>query len=382
MHWHASSITARSNCRCPRISLSSPVSVAHRTVAPFRMRSTASASSWRESSSSARPFLAKLLAHAGLRFAARPLAGLAEQARTPSWPACVPGACRRDPPPAGRACARAAPARRGPDGRAAPRVRRAASRRSSRLSTARLLGRTPAPFCPRRTAWRISSTTVVVLPVPGGPCRMATSLADSAKRMASCCEAFSEPSSGTNGRFWPESGPASPSRTRRNSASRSRVPCCGLARGRELPLPGGFIAWTGRVDNFPAVRRRRAAHSTPRATPCDCVRRRRRASLRPSWRRRPREGPAPRVPVDSTATAMCDRLASVKMKRPPRPDVSSTTTSPTRQSPDGSRRCSPESAGPPPAIPIPGAERAAESDRWRRPVQRCRRYTRHAAAAP
>ena len=44
-----------------------------------------------------------------------------------------------------------------------------ASSRSKRLSTARLLGAQASTFSPRRTAWRISSTTVVVLPVPGGP---------------------------------------------------------------------------------------------------------------------------------------------------------------------------------------------------------------------
>ena len=44
-----------------------------------------------------------------------------------------------------------------------------ATSRSSRLSTARLLGAQARTFSPRATAWRISSMTVVVLPVPGGP---------------------------------------------------------------------------------------------------------------------------------------------------------------------------------------------------------------------
>ena len=50
-----------------------------------------------------------------------------------------------------------------------------ASSRSSRLSTARLLGAQTSTLSPRRTAWRINSTSVVVLPVPGGPWTAATS---------------------------------------------------------------------------------------------------------------------------------------------------------------------------------------------------------------
>src|SRR5207247_9685227 len=44
-----------------------------------------------------------------------------------------------------------------------------ASSFSSTLSTARLLGAHTSTRCPRRSVWRTISTTVVVLPVPGGP---------------------------------------------------------------------------------------------------------------------------------------------------------------------------------------------------------------------
>ena len=45
----------------------------------------------------------------------------------------------------------------------------AAMSRSKMLSTPMLLGAQARTFSPRRTAWRMSSTTAVVLPVPGGP---------------------------------------------------------------------------------------------------------------------------------------------------------------------------------------------------------------------
>ena len=53
----------------------------------------------------------------------------------------------------------------------------AASSFSSRLSTAWLLGAQASTVSPRATAWRMNSTTVVVLPVPGGPWMIATSFA-------------------------------------------------------------------------------------------------------------------------------------------------------------------------------------------------------------
>jgi hypothetical protein len=59
------------------------------------------------------------------------------------------------------------------------------------LSTAWLLGAHANTVSPRATAWRMNSTTVVVLPVPGGPWMIAKSFADSASSTAARWGAFS-----------------------------------------------------------------------------------------------------------------------------------------------------------------------------------------------
>lgn len=59
--------------------------------------------------------------------------------------------------------------------------------RSTMLSTAILEAAHARIFDPRLTSCNIISTTVVVLPVPGGPCSKNTFLDDRAFEMASFC---------------------------------------------------------------------------------------------------------------------------------------------------------------------------------------------------
>ena len=80
------------------------------------------------------------------------------------------------------------------------------SSRSKMLSTARLLGAQASTLRPRRTAWRITSTTAVVLPVPGGPWIRATSRAERANCTASRCTALRLASSGRTSGSTPNSG--------------------------------------------------------------------------------------------------------------------------------------------------------------------------------
>ena len=95
------------------------------------------------------------------------------------------------------------------------------SSRSKMLSTARLLGAQAKTLRPRRIAWRMTSTTVVVLPVPGGPWISPTSRAERANCTASSCTSLSERSSAPTARSTPNSGCRWPRSTSRRIAARS-----------------------------------------------------------------------------------------------------------------------------------------------------------------
>mmetsp|Transcript_94433 Transcript_94433/g.152335 ORF Transcript_94433/g.152335 Transcript_94433/m.152335 type:complete len:214 (-) Transcript_94433:329-970(-) len=68
--------------------------------------------------------------------------------------------------------------------------RPAASNLSAKLSTAIFDGAIASTFWPAFTHWTMNSTTVVVLPVPGGPWMSATSEAANAKSIACSCGSF------------------------------------------------------------------------------------------------------------------------------------------------------------------------------------------------
>ena len=146
---------------------------------------------------------------------------------------------RRAARPADPACARAARASRGPDAPAARPVRHAPAAARTDCRPPCCSARRPAPFVPRRTARRINSTTVVVLPVPGGPWISATSRADRAKSTVHCCCAFNPGSRAASSCSSSNSGCRSPSKTSRNWASRSpRARCArsSAARWRWLEI--------------------------------------------------------------------------------------------------------------------------------------------------
>ena len=109
------------------------------------------------------------------------------------------------------------------------------------LSTARLLGAQANTFRPRRIAWRMTSTTVVVLPVPGGPWISPTSRADMANCTASSCTVLSEPSRAATSRSTPNSGP--PQAEEHVAEDRRAVAAqdAGLFQGGPLPLGGHFV---------------------------------------------------------------------------------------------------------------------------------------------
>ncbi len=102
---------------------------------------------------------------------------------------------------AGRACARAAPAARGPDARARIDPLAKCQQPFEDVIDRQVARRRPAPCGPRRTAWRITSTTVVVLPVPGGPWIRPTSRAERANCTASRCDSLRDAVQRPDGRI-------------------------------------------------------------------------------------------------------------------------------------------------------------------------------------
>ncbi len=217
-----------------------------------------------------------------------------------------------------------------------------ASSRSRRLSTARLLGAQTSTLSPRRTAWRISSTSVVVLPVPGGPWTAATSDADRAKRTASRCDGFSVSSRGVKSDMNANAGAASPSRTRRSSARRS--PFAAAARS-------SACRWRSRAVSSSARSTRKTASSSAsrgslRATrSCDSSRSQT-TPRRPESRARPWSESSTGEPTCNRVhgSGTPPRLPSATRTRPPRPADSSRTTRSSRQSPPRSASAAREPA--------------------------------------
>ena len=214
---------------------------------------------------------------------------------------------RRGLRPSGRGYARAAPARPWRDGRAGPPCSPCASRRSSRLSTAKLLGAQASTLCPRRTAWRISSTTAVGLAGARWSVQNSQVRGGQGETNASCWEAFRDSSRGTTG----VSGRKARGfrRVERREVARDD-PVPPLFRPRHAPKPsiafaGLFHPWKGQADSSPNAPLRWRLIQSHSQVPCGCARTRRLAIPLYLGAPRPTGGWAILVPVDSTAAARC-----------------------------------------------------------------------------
>ena len=334
-----------------------------------RICSTACASSRRASASSERASLRISRRAPGSGLARVVRDGLAEQGQGLLHQLAGQRARRRAARPAGPACARAARAARGPDGPAARPARRlpAAARRDCRPPDCS--ARRPAPCRRAARPGESAPTTVVVLPVPGGPWISATSRAARAKATAARCVAFRPASSGG-------SSPARRTRGCRWPSSTSRSCRQPIAAGQQRPAAGRPAAarWRShRSTDRPASARRPRASSGRLAT-ADA----RSSSSRRSHDhaaqgdfgvrvRRARAPPGCPRPAASRAGACGCRLASVSKYRPPRPASSSTITRSTSASPArsavgaatvGGRARAP--AGLRPVAPVPAAAAAGE----------------------